>query len=132
MATHSSILVWRIPWTEDTGGLQSTGSHKVGYDWNNIAHMPTYLGKRLHLHWPHLNCLPVKNNTALFTSYLFWSQIMKNLLKIHLLLSFLDLYKIEIYLSLTLFLFSVLCIDNRRFSSPEHLGFFHITMHMFW
>ena len=32
MATHSSILAWRIPWTEETGGLQSTGSQRVGYD----------------------------------------------------------------------------------------------------
>ena len=30
MATHSSILAWRIPWTEESGGLQSTGSHTVG------------------------------------------------------------------------------------------------------
>ena len=30
MATHSSILAWRIPWTEETGGLQSTGSQRVG------------------------------------------------------------------------------------------------------
>ena len=29
MATHSSILGWRIPWTEEPGGLQSTGSQKV-------------------------------------------------------------------------------------------------------
>ena len=28
----SSILVWRIPWTEDPGGLQSIGSHRVGHD----------------------------------------------------------------------------------------------------
>ena len=28
MATHSSTLAWRIPWTEDPGGLQSMGSHK--------------------------------------------------------------------------------------------------------
>ena len=28
MATHSSILAWKIPWTEDPGGLQSMGSHK--------------------------------------------------------------------------------------------------------
>ena len=28
MATHSSILAWRIPWTEESGGLQSTGSQK--------------------------------------------------------------------------------------------------------
>ena len=33
MATHSSILAWRIPWTEEPGGLQSMGSQKVGLDW---------------------------------------------------------------------------------------------------
>ena len=32
MATHSSILAWRIPWTEEPGGLQSTGSQSVGPD----------------------------------------------------------------------------------------------------
>ena len=31
MATHSSILAWRIPWTEEPGKLQSTGSQRVGY-----------------------------------------------------------------------------------------------------
>ena len=30
MATHSSNLTWRIPWTEEPGGLKSTGSHRVG------------------------------------------------------------------------------------------------------
>ena len=33
MATHSSILAWRIPWMEESGGLQSTGSQRVGHDW---------------------------------------------------------------------------------------------------
>ena len=33
MATHSSILAWRIPWTEEPGGLQSTGSQRVRYNW---------------------------------------------------------------------------------------------------
>ena len=32
MAAHSSILAWKIPWTEDPGGLQSTGSQRVGHD----------------------------------------------------------------------------------------------------
>ena len=32
MATNSSILAWRIPWTEEPGGLQSMGSHRVGHD----------------------------------------------------------------------------------------------------
>ena len=31
-ATHSSILAWRIPWTEEPGGLQSMGLQKVGHD----------------------------------------------------------------------------------------------------
>ena len=31
MATHSSILAWTIPWTEEPGGLQSTGSQRVGH-----------------------------------------------------------------------------------------------------
>ena len=31
MATHSSILAWRIPWTQEPGGLQSMGSQKVGH-----------------------------------------------------------------------------------------------------
>jgi len=32
MATHSSLLSWRIPWTEEPGGLQSMGSQRVGQD----------------------------------------------------------------------------------------------------
>ena len=32
MATHSSILAWRIPWTEEPGGLQSMESHRMGQD----------------------------------------------------------------------------------------------------
>ena len=32
MATHSSILAWRIPWIENPGGLQSMASHKVGHN----------------------------------------------------------------------------------------------------
>ena len=33
MATHSSILAWEIPWTEESGGLQSKGSQRVGHNW---------------------------------------------------------------------------------------------------
>ena len=32
MATHSSTLAWKIPWTEEPGGLLSMGSHRVGHD----------------------------------------------------------------------------------------------------
>ena len=41
MATHSSILAWRIPWTEDPGGLQSTGSHRLWDNW--VANTFTFI-----------------------------------------------------------------------------------------
>ena len=37
MATHSSVLAWRIPGTEEPGGLPSVGSHRVRHDWSNLA-----------------------------------------------------------------------------------------------
>ena len=37
MATHSSVLAWRIPGTGEPGGLQSLGSHKVGHDWSDLV-----------------------------------------------------------------------------------------------
>ena len=40
MATHSSILAWRILWTEEPGGLQSMGSQRVRHSW---AHMCSIL-----------------------------------------------------------------------------------------
>ena len=41
MATPSSILAWRIPWTEESGGLQSIGSQRVGHNWSDLACMHT-------------------------------------------------------------------------------------------
>ena len=37
MATHSSVLAWRIPGTAEPGGLLSMGSHRVGHDCSNLA-----------------------------------------------------------------------------------------------
>ena len=37
MATHSSVLAWRIPGTGGPGGLPSMGSHRVGHDWSDLA-----------------------------------------------------------------------------------------------
>jgi len=37
MATHSSVLAWRIPGTGEPGGLPSVGSHRVGHDWSDFA-----------------------------------------------------------------------------------------------
>ena len=45
MATHSSILAWEIPWTEEPGGLQSIGLPRVWYDWRT-EHAHTWRGIR--------------------------------------------------------------------------------------
>ena len=37
MATHSSVLAWRIPGTAEPGGLPSMGSHRVGHDWSDLV-----------------------------------------------------------------------------------------------
>ena len=42
MIAHSSILAWRIPWTEERGRLQATGSQRVGHDWaTSLTHLLT-------------------------------------------------------------------------------------------
>ena len=49
MATHSNILIWRIPWTEEPGGLQSMESQRVGHDWwTTCAHTHTHTHTHTH------------------------------------------------------------------------------------
>ena len=45
MATHSSVLAWRIPGTGEPGGLPSMGSHRVGHDWVTSLSLFTFM------HW---------------------------------------------------------------------------------
>ena len=47
MATHSSILTWRIPQTEEAGGLQSMGSQRVGHDQATNTHTHTHTQNRM-------------------------------------------------------------------------------------
>ena len=42
MASHSSTLAWKIPWTEEPGRLQSMGSQRVGYSWVTYTHTHTH------------------------------------------------------------------------------------------
>ena len=58
MAPHSSTLAWKIPWTEEPGGLQSMGSRRVGHDWATSLSLFTFM------HWrrkwqptPQCSCL---------------------------------------------------------------------------
>ena len=43
MATHSSVLAWRIPGTAGPGGLRSMGSHRVGHNWSNLAAVSNHI-----------------------------------------------------------------------------------------
>ena len=45
MAIHSNILAWRIPWTEESDWLGSTGSQRVGHDWETNTIVTTYCKK---------------------------------------------------------------------------------------
>ena len=45
MAPHSSALAWKIPWTEEPGGLQSMGSWRIGHDWATSLSLFTFM------HW---------------------------------------------------------------------------------
>ena len=45
LATHSSVLAWRIPGTGEPGGLPSMGSHRVWHDWSNLASAKRKVGQ---------------------------------------------------------------------------------------
>ena len=51
MATHSSVLAWRIPETGDPGGLPSMGSHRVGHDWSDLAVAAAFVVKLVWWYW---------------------------------------------------------------------------------
>ena len=81
MATHSSGLTWRIPWTEKPGGLQSVGSHIVRHDWSDLA-CSTHVWEHFWiLSSIHLVCLSLlQGHPVLMTAVLlhkFWNQKMR-------------------------------------------------------
>ena len=61
-ATHSSILAWKIRWTEEPGGLQSKGSQRVRYDWTT-EHTHTHRIK-------HMGAFNLLRNSRLYTYFL--------------------------------------------------------------
>ena len=67
LATHSSILAWRILWTEEPGGLLSIGLHRVGHNWSDVACMhwrrkrqstPVFLPRESHGQRSLVGCCP--------------------------------------------------------------------------
>ena len=49
MATHSSVLAWRIPGTGEPHGLPSMGSHRVGHDWSDLAAVAAAINLKLYI-----------------------------------------------------------------------------------
>ena len=56
MATYSSILAWRIPWTEEPGGLPSIWLQRVGHSWSNLV--TAQHGSSIFIFWGNLHTIP--------------------------------------------------------------------------
>ena len=79
MATHSSVLAWKIPGTGEPGGLPSMGSHRVGHDWSNLAAAACLTCKVLRED-PYLNRRLIRDNHFFFCLV---AQMVKNLPAMH-------------------------------------------------
>ena len=62
MATHSSILAWRIPWTEEPSGLQSMGLQRVGHDWATSLSLFTLTFHTLYSRIIEIPCSPMQTH----------------------------------------------------------------------
>ena len=75
MATHSSTVVWRIPWTEEPGRLQSIESQRVGHDWSNLAStykiLFTFKARKVNAAWN----LKVRKTPLKFFTFLYFKII---------------------------------------------------------
>ena len=75
MATHSSVLAWRIPGMAEPGGLPSMGSHGVGHDWSDLAAAAAWLERKTEkvysktLTIVHSDCWNYKSICFLFLSF---------------------------------------------------------------
>ena len=93
MATHSSTLAWKIPWTKEPGRLQSMGSQRVRHDWSTSLHfthkllaiifflalVPTFLSMEIHSTWDiaikmlsHACFTPVNSICSQYMYYIWW------------------------------------------------------------
>ena len=79
MATHSSILAWKIPWTEEPGGLQSMGLQRLRHDrvTNTHTHIHVYILRLLSItsYYKILNIFPVLYSKALLLMFFMHSSL---------------------------------------------------------
>ena len=70
MATHSSILAWKIPWMEEPGRLQSMGLQRVGHNWATSLHFTLYIYTYTHTHYILLSFHPLMGTCGVSISIL--------------------------------------------------------------
>ena len=69
MATHSRILAWKIPWTEEPGGLQSIGLQRIGHDWaTSLYHYKWKIESEFNNYWAYIQHKSFSN----YALYIFW------------------------------------------------------------
>ena len=108
MATSSSILAWRIPWTEEPGGLRPMGSQRVSHNWSDLTHAHIYTK-------PQIVIYLLSNRKFLWRYGLHWSTLLSEIQADHCLPLTFSLYKQSTRLSLLVITLSQPC-------SLSHLG----------
>ena len=110
MATHFSILAWRIPWTEEPGRLQSMGSQRVWHDWATNTHTQTNIHS------------PLKS-TGWNLFHLFCKTII-----------FFSVVSLKLFRGG--FGMAACCIEDFIFFTPKfvdyYLSYFHLELMVFW
>ena len=76
MATHSSVLAWRIPGMGESGGLPSMGSHRVGHNWSDLAAAAYHTAVT-----SRYDCLPIKgvDSIHLGSQHIVWTQYVERM-----------------------------------------------------
>jgi len=141
MATHSSVLAWRIPGTGEPGGLPSMGLHRVGHDWSDLA------AAAIRVWSLHLRVSFYENNEKI--SFSFISQEGTQLIYLYILkncdflalatrkfrVTFVNPYstiqqRFCIGLTFSFFYFPVKILLSPRF--PHVFGFYPVAQYAFW
>ena len=73
MTTHSSILAWRIPWTEEPGRLQPMGLQRVGHDW--VTFIFTLWQFDIDIHYERMSLFKLINTSIISHSYSFFGEM---------------------------------------------------------
>ena len=87
MTTHSSILAWRIAWTEEPGRLRSIGWQRVGHDWSDWAQIANKIPESLLVSWKSSNSSWINISRIVASLWLFSKVLKKLILKFTLVFS---------------------------------------------